>query len=106
MRQVRPYLHLDDAVRAVWFALGRAPLEGGTYNVLTENASIERIVGILKKFVPTLEVSLVSSPIMNQLSFAVSADRFTNLGFSYAASLEDGIARSVALLAGVMPEPA
>lgn len=101
--QVRPYLHLEDAVRAVWFVLGGARFDRAVYNVVTANASVDDIVAILRRMVPRLQTTLVSSPIMNQLSYEVSTERFLGLGFSYSGTLEDGIARTVEQFRALLP---
>ena len=101
MQQLRPYLHLDDAVRALWFMSEPDRLDGAVYNVLTANASVADIIDVVRRHVPALKATLVDSPIMNQLSFAVSAERFGRLGFRYEHTLEEGIARTVERLAGL-----
>lgn len=95
MHQVRPYLHLDDAVRALLFVLEPARWDRRVYNVLSANASIAQILAILSSLVPELQTSFVSSPIMNQLSFEVSAARFAALGFESTGRLDEGIAATV-----------
>jgi nucleoside-diphosphate-sugar epimerase len=94
--QVRPYLHLDDAVQALWFIAAQNLFDQRIYNVVTTNASVDDIVTILRRLVPRVEMTLVASPIMNQLSYEVSTQRFRELGFRYAGTLDDGIARTVA----------
>lgn len=101
MHQLRPYLHLDDAVRALWFMSAPERWDGEVYNVLTANASVARILEILRTHVPGLETTFVDSPIMNQLSFEVSDARFRALGFGYGGTLEGGITRTVEHLASL-----
>jgi nucleoside-diphosphate-sugar epimerase len=101
--QVRPYLDLSDAVRALWYVVDGNRFDRRIYNVVTANASVDAIVTILRRSVPTLETTLVSSPIMNQLSYEVSTERFRRLGFEYSGSLEDGIARTVAQFRALLP---
>ena len=101
--QVRPYLDLGDAVRALWHVVDGKRFDGRTYNVVTTNATVDAIVTILRRFVPALETTLVTSPIMNQLSYEVSTERFRELGFSYSGSLDDGIAKTVAQFRALVP---
>lgn len=96
--QFRPYLDLEDAVRAMTFMLRRQQFDGRVYNVLTLNATVTHVVDILSRFVPNVCVTYVDSPLMNRLSFYVDNARFAQLGFAFSGSLERGIAETVALL--------
>ena len=101
LEQRRPYLDLGDAVRAMAFILEQDHFDGHVYNVLTANATVSEIVDILRGHVPDLDIQLVDSPIMNQLSYHVSRAKFENLGFSFRGSLADGIAESIRMLTNV-----
>ena len=96
--QKRPYLDLADAVRAVAFIIEHDLFDGRVYNVLTLNATVRDIVDAIREFVPRVEVSFVDSPIMNQLSYEVSAQRFCDAGFAFAGDLRRGIGGTMALL--------
>lgn len=99
--QQRPYLDLEDAVRALQFIIEKELFDGETYNVLTTNATVREIVDTIKEFVPDVEVSLVDSRIMNQLSYTVSCRKFSSLGFEFKGNLRRRVAESVGLLRGV-----
>lgn len=96
--QKRPYLDLADAVRAVAFIVERDLFDGRVYNVLTLNATVRDIVEAIRRFVPDTEVSFVDSPIMNQLSYEVSAQRFLDTGFAFAGDLRRGVGDTISLL--------
>lgn len=96
--QKRPYLDLGDASRAISFILRQDLFDGRLYNVLTLNATVRQIVETIKEFVPDLQVSFVDNPIMNQLSYEVSTDRFTKAGFKFSGDLRRGIRETIALL--------
>jgi nucleoside-diphosphate-sugar epimerase len=96
--QKRPYLDLDDAVCALRFIMAHNVFDGRVYNVLTTNARVNQIVEIIQQLIPKLTVQLVDSPIMNQLSYEVSNERFRSLGFEFHGSLEKGIRDTVQLL--------
>ncbi|BEH11548.1 MULTISPECIES: NAD-dependent epimerase/dehydratase family protein [Geobacter] len=98
MDQKRPYLDLGDATRALAFVIERRIFDSETYNVLTINATVREIVDAVRKQVDDVKVELVDTKIMNQLSYNVSRRKFENLGFTFTGKLEEGIARSVALL--------
>ncbi len=101
MDQKRPYLYLGDAVEAVNFIIWRDVFEGRIYNILTVNASVRQIVSIILSHVPDASLQYVDTPIMNQLSYNVSNERFKNLGFEFKGSLEHGIAETMRLFNGV-----
>ncbi len=97
--QRRPYLDLGDAVRAVAFMIEQGRFDNRIYNVVTANATVGEIVEILRRSVPDVEVELVDSPIMNQLSYEVLSPRMDEAGFRCEGDLGRGIADTVALLA-------
>jgi UDP-glucose 4-epimerase len=96
--QKRPYLELGDAVHAITHILERDLFDGTVYNILTLNATVRDLVEAIRKLLPDLSLSFVDSPIMNQLSYEVSAQRFINRGFSFTGNLQRGIGETVALL--------
>jgi nucleoside-diphosphate-sugar epimerase len=98
--QQRPYLDLKDAVGAIGFVIARDLFDGRVYNVLTLNATVRRIVEAIRAEVPDVEVAFVDSPIMNQLSYEVSAQRFADAGFVATGDLQRGIDDTIALLRG------
>ena len=55
-------------------------------------------IDAIKKLLPDLKLTFVDSPIMNQLSYEVSAQRFIDRGFSFTGDLQRGIGETVALL--------
>ena len=73
--QLRPYLDLEDAVAALAFLVARGVYDGQLLNVVTLNTSVGSIVEKLAGLVPDLRVEEVDSPIMNQLSYEVAAER-------------------------------
>lgn len=99
--QQRPYLDLEDAVRALDFIVTNDVFDGSIYNVLTMNATVRQIVDEIRAFVPDVEVTLVDSQIMNQLSYTVSNQRFRAHGFQFTGNLQERIAETVSLLKGV-----
>jgi nucleoside-diphosphate-sugar epimerase len=96
--QKRPYLDLEDAVRAIAHVIKHDLFDGRVYNVLTLNATVREIAETIREFVPDVELSFVDSPIMNQLSYEVSAQRFAETGFVWAGDIRTGIGGTMALL--------
>jgi nucleoside-diphosphate-sugar epimerase len=103
-KQKRPYLWLGDCVSAINLLLARNRFDGGTYNVLTRNFTVEDVVSAIREFVPRLVVEYVDSPIMNQLSYEVDDSRFRKeFRFSPIGDLRQAIAGELEVLAGILP---
>lgn len=98
--QKRPYLDLDDAIEALKLIINRDLFDGGLYNVVTANSTVGNIVDTISLHIPNASIEYVDSPIMNQLSYNVRADRFKDLGFTFNGSLERGIEDTISLLKG------
>jgi len=96
--QKRPYLDLIDAGRAIAFIIERDLFDGRVYNVLTLNATVQLVVETIRSLVPGLQVTFVDNPIMNQLSYEVSSQRFMDQGFSFTGDLRRTVGQTIALL--------
>ena len=96
--QKRPYLDLSDACRAIEHMIHKDLFDGRIYNVLTLHATVREIVRHIQEFAPALDVQLVDSPIMNQLSYEVDDRRFRQTGFIPLGRLERSIYAELALL--------
>ena len=99
--QQRPYLDLEDAIRAISFIIDRKLFDGQIYNVLTLNGTVREIVSEIRELVPDLHVSLVDHQIMNLLSYSVSCHKFRSLGFEFNGDLKRQVGNTVDLLKGV-----
>ena len=98
--QKRPYLTLEDAVRAIAFIIKQDMFDGRIYNVLTTNKTVKDIFDIISNHVSDTTVSYVDAKIMNQLSYTVLNKRFMEMGFEFSGSLEREIADTINLLSG------
>jgi len=96
--QKRPYLDINDAIRAMVFIIRNDIFDGRIYNVLTLNATVSDIVEIIRTNVPCLSVEFVDAEIMNQLSYNVSNERFRALGFEFKGDIGKGIHETISLL--------
>ncbi len=98
LNQKRPYLALDDAIRALDFIIKTDRFDNQVYNVLTANATVSEIVDAIRVYVPDAHVEYVDARIMNQLSYEVSCERFTSQGFTFSGDLRKGIGETISLL--------
>ena len=101
MDQRRPYLDLEDAVRAIQFLIGQDRFDGRTFNVVTETATVREVLAHIATCVDAVRVDVVDSAIMTPRSQAVSRLRIEREGFGFRGGLRDGIRRTVAVLDGL-----
>jgi len=104
--QRRPYLAVEDAVHAIAFAVRQGLFPNLIYNVVTVNATVRKVVDLIRERIPALQVQLTDARIMNQLSYEVAADRIAAAGFRPTGNLRDGIHRTIDLLEPLVREPA
>lgn len=98
LHQKRPYLALSDAVEALKFIIKNNMFDQRTYNILTENLTVNNIIQHIKEYIPELEIQYVDTEIMNQLSYEVSCLRFKKRGFEFTGSVEENIGKTIELL--------
>ena len=98
LNQKRPYLDLNDAIQAIRFFLAKKELNYPLYNVVTLNATVQDILEAIRRHIPKFEIQLTDSPIMNQLSYEISARRFAAEGFKSSGDLNRGIGETIALI--------
>jgi UDP-glucose 4-epimerase len=98
LNQRRPYLDLSDCVRALDFIIDTDRFDSRVYNVVTANATVADIIDAIRTKIGDVEIKYVDSPIMNQLSYDVSAARFRDLGFEFRGNFAKGIGATLDLL--------
>lgn len=99
--QKRPYLYLGDCISAIQHAIDKDLFNGETYNVLTGNWSPHDIVQEIRKHRNDLGVQMVSSAIMNQLSYTTAYGKILKTGWTPRGTLESGIAETMGLLSRI-----
>jgi UDP-glucose 4-epimerase len=87
----RPYLSISDTVDAVTFALTRSGMKGEIYNVVGENASMNRITSAIAKEVPDTRVVITPTPNLNQVSYELDGSKVERIGFKPRHTLEEGV---------------
>ncbi|QWD91093.1 NAD(P)-dependent oxidoreductase [Polynucleobacter sp. MWH-Braz-FAM2G] len=89
--QMRPYLDLGDAVRAIQFVIQHQLFDGGIYNAVSINISVRDVVDTIGRYIPNLKIELVDSRIMNTLSYRVLNTRLTRHGFLFQGGLDEAV---------------
>jgi UDP-glucose 4-epimerase len=98
----RPYLHLQDAVDALTFALVQHGPKGEIYNVIGENASINRITATIGREVPDMHVIITPTPNLNQVSYELDGSKIERSGFKPRHTLEEGVEEIVEKFRGLV----
>jgi len=96
--QKRPYLALSDAIGAITYFMKKKLYNRETYNVLTDNLTVDAIIETIGQFIPKIKINHVDSEIMNQLSYEVSNQKICNVGFEFTGSISDNIIQTINLL--------
>jgi hypothetical protein len=68
------------------------------FNVLTTNLTVNDIINSIKKYIPGITIEFVDSPIMNQLSYCVSCEKFRSKGFKFFGDLDKSVKESIQML--------
>jgi nucleoside-diphosphate-sugar epimerase len=98
LHQKRPYLTLDDAMKAFAFIVKNNMFDGKIYNVLTQNLTVYDIIQLIERHIKKVEIKYVDTEIMNQLSYEVLCERFCQKGFKFGGSIAKSIEETIKLL--------
>jgi UDP-glucose 4-epimerase len=102
LHQLRPYLALEDASRAMAHVINNQMYDGEIYNVVTANHTVSQIIDAIEvETKKKCKVEFVENQIMNQLSYEVSSQKFQKTGFRFKGSLQRDIADTMNLLSGI-----
>ena len=98
--QKRPYLSLSDATSTIVHFIKNKIYNQNTYNVLTENLTVNSIIKIISQTISQVDIQYVDSEIMNQLSYEVSNRKIKKLGIKFSGSINTDIKQTLDLLGG------
>ena len=77
MNKPRPYLSLKDAFRVIKFTIENNFFNNETFNILSENLTLKKIIGYFKKYKKTIKIKYGNSKLVNQYSYKISNEKFT-----------------------------
>ena len=77
MNKPRPYLSLRDAFKVIKFTIENNFFNNETFNILSENLTLKKIIGYFKKYKKTIKIKYEKSQLVNQYSYKVSNEKFT-----------------------------
>jgi len=98
LNQNRPYLAIEDLVKAMKFIIDNKVYTNEIYNVVTLNTTVGHIIDIIKEVIPDLSINYVDSPIMSQLSYTISNKKFRDLGFEFEGNMPKGVKATLRML--------
>ena len=100
--QKRPYLSLSDLEKAISHILNNINLDGTVYNLVSANCTVREILEMISKALgKEVETEFVDDIIMNQLSYEVSNNKFTNTGFQFEGDVYRDIFETLQTLIGL-----
>ena len=85
-------------MRALLFIIKNDLFDQRVYNVLTENLTVNDIIKFIRQHIAKFDIEYVDAEIMNQLSYEVSSQRFSDQGFEFTGSIEKSIKETIELL--------
>jgi len=72
----RPYLSLKDAFKVIKFTIEKNFFNNETFNILSQNLTLKKIISYLKKNKKAIKIKYVKSKLINQYSYKVSKNKF------------------------------
>ena len=101
LNQFRPYLSLNDAFKVFKFCIENEFFKNDIFNVLSGNYTVKQIINKIKKYKNNIQIKLVKTEIMNQLSYHVSSKKLESNGLYLNGSIEKDIKHTLKLLGNI-----
>ena len=98
LHQKRPYLGINDAISAIYFIIENDLFKKDTFDVVTENFSVNDVINILKEIHKSVKIKFIDSEIMNDYSFSVSTKKIRDLGMIFEDDLQEQIKETAKIL--------
>ena len=96
LNQYRPYLTLSDSLKAINFVIKEEIFDNEIYNILSNNLTVNYIIKKIRKY-KKIKIKMVSSKIMNKLSYKVSTKKIKMMGLHLGADFEKEIKQTLKL---------
>lgn len=101
--QLRPVLHVEDAARALLFALSHDATSANTYNVAERDVDLSDAAAIVAKLAPDGRVVETDQEYSQQVSLSVDGSRFASAGWRARQTLEVGLSELMDRMRGLRP---
>jgi nucleoside-diphosphate-sugar epimerase len=102
LNQIRPYLALSDLDLSINHIIQNSLYDSQIYNLVSINATVTDIIKLIENNLnEKVQLRLVESKIMNNLSYEVSNLKFQSTLFSFTGNLNDAIAETLDQFKGI-----
>ena len=104
MNKPRPYLSLADAFKVIRFTVENNFFNNETYNILSNNLTLKEIISYFKRCKKIIKIKYENSKLINQYSYKVSNQKFTQKVFLLKSNIYYDIKSTLKMLQGVKNE--
>jgi len=105
-QQWRPFLHVSDCARAFVFFAEQLELRYQCYNIAHENLQVVDVAALFQRLNPSLRVTRLTLPEIDQRNYRVSTRRMQEAGFRTRVGVGMGAEEMVdAIVSGLIPDP-
>ena len=87
----RPYLSLKDAFSVIKFTLEKNFFKNDIYNILSENLTLIKIIGNIKKYKKKVKLKYHKSKLVNQYPYFISNQKFSLEAFKLKSKISNDI---------------
>ena len=91
MNKPRPYLSLKDAFKVIKFTIENNFFNNETFNILSQNLTLKKIIGYFKKHKKTVKIKYEKSKLVNQYSYRVSNYKFSKRALKLKSNIHHDI---------------
>ena len=91
MDKPKPYLSLSDAFSVIKFTLEKNFFKNDIYNILSENLTLKKIIGNIKKHKKKVKLKFSKSQLVNQYPYLVSNRKFSLKAFKLKSKIFNDI---------------
>ena len=105
-QQWRPFLHVNDCARAFVFFAEQPSLPYQCYNIAHENLRVTDVAAVFEHLNPSLRVTHLVLPEVDQRNYRVSTRRMREAGFGTRVDIGMGAEEMIdAIVSGLIPDP-
>ena len=104
MSKPRPYLSLKDAFKVIKFTIENNFFNNETFNILSENLTLKKIISYFKKYKKTIRIKYEKSKLINQYSYRVSNEKFARRALLLKSNIDHDIKSTLKIFRNINNE--
>ena len=104
MNKPRPYLSLKDAFKVIKFTIDNNFFSNETFNILSENLTLKKIISYFKKYKKTIRIKYEKSKLINQYSYRVSNENFARRALLLKSNIDHDIKSTLKIFRNINNE--